>query len=72
MALDANVSIISITEGVRFNLGGQGVRTRIYKFTVGTDGPFTLEMDAGTDTKQAIETAMNAEAKRIADLRANS
>lgn len=72
MAIPANVSIISITEGVRFPVGGGALRTTVYKYTVGTDGPFTLEFDAGTDTTQAVETAINAKAAAIAALRSNA
>lgn len=72
MSIPANVSIISITEGVRFPIGGTALRTTIYKYTVGTDGPFTLEFDAGTDTAQAVSDAINAKANSIAALRAGA
>lgn len=72
MSLPANVQIISVTEGVRFPLGGTAIRTTVYKYTVGTDGPFTLEFDAGTDTTQAVSDAINAKANSIAVLRAGA
>lgn len=72
MALGGTISIVSITEGVRFDLGGRATRTIIYKFTVGNDGPFTLEFDAGLDTTQAVESAMNAKAANIAALRGSA
>jgi hypothetical protein len=71
MALGSNISIVSVSEGVRFDLGGRATRTTIYKYTVGTDGPFTLEYDAGADTTDVVTAAMNAQAAKIAALKGN-
>lgn len=69
MALDSSVSIISVTEGIRFDRGGTPIRTAIYRYMVANDGPFTETFDAGTDAPEAVTAALNAQAAKLAAIR---
>jgi hypothetical protein len=71
MALDSSANIETVTEGIRFQ-NGVAVRTAIYRYTVGTDGPFTVQFDAGMDTPEAVLAAINAQVAKLAAIRGGS
>ncbi len=54
-----------IREGIRFDELNRPVRTKVVRFTVGTDGPFTLEMDAQGFSGEAMEKRLNEEAGHL-------
>ena len=57
--------VLDIREGSRSDEAGKTLRTRVVRYMVGKDGPFTLEMDAATFNGAAMEAALEAEAGHV-------
>lgn len=62
----------SISAGAEFDTFGRAVRTKIIKYTVGNDGPFTLVVTPDNDTAERIQAMLTAEAAKIAAIRAGA
>lgn len=65
---DELIRNLRVTEQTVFEPGtGTVVTKRLYSFSVGTNGPFTLEFRKGEDVPERVRAAMD---KVVADLRA--
>ena len=62
----------SITAGAKFDNFGRVVRTKLIKYMVGGDGPFTLEVLPADDTAERIQSLLQAEAGKIIAIRAGA
>jgi hypothetical protein len=71
MATITGATIVSITEGTKFDPRGTVVRTKIVRYMVGTDGPFTLEVEPQNDSVDYMAAEINKQVARVAALRGN-
>jgi hypothetical protein len=62
-------TIVSISEGTTVNAQRQAVYTKLIKYMVGTDGPFTYTVPPGMDTPAQIAAALTTAAANIAAIR---
>lgn len=72
MAMQSGVQVQSIKESIRFDVAGRAVRIDVITYTVGQDGPFTLDVAPENNSQAWIEGQLAAKAASIAALRAGS
>ncbi len=64
--------IVSITEGTVLLPDGNFKRTRIVRYTVGTAGPFQLEIDASEFSTAEVTRRIEADVREVEGLTGGS